>query len=102
MVTFIDAQMSPVNACLRPHLSPKRPHLSPKTTQAHDFINKLLPELIELIEQERRYALFGKYVRVVLALNLPFSILSQGSRLTFLHFVVMFLHKVPEGCELWE
>ncbi len=58
-MTFIDAQMSPVNACLRPHLSPysphlslKRPHLSPKMQQYTVFIDVFSPELIELVEQE--------------------------------------------------
>jgi hypothetical protein len=47
--------------------------LLPVTTQVYENKWLSLPELIEHLEQERRYALFGKYIWVILAFDMPQS-----------------------------
>ena len=67
-MSFVNAVFSPHMSVFSPHMSVFSPHMSAIAAQASENKYVFCPELIELIEQDRRYALFDKKFGVILTL----------------------------------
>ena len=59
-MSFVNAVFSPHMSVFSPHMSVFSPHMSAIGLQVIEFKYVFIPELIELIEQDRRYALFDE------------------------------------------